>query len=407
MKFALDLPNSIKLTWRTGLFLNDTGSHAQTYLTDASGNHVFAGPVNIDGRSVTIPASAFSNQVYRFDERHWMHAATLEQSTDTFFWSLVGSLYDYAKDDQRIPSTALPAARTAEPGRSCAWAERSGGHSIFMGSRGQSTSHELHGGAHYDGFTLKSRRFATDNWIDGNAGALSQELRGKARTLALWAEDHWTLSPVFMLTLGARYEWWNAYGGRNFNAAPALDVINRAAPPQGLSPKASLRWQPIHRWSVTLSARSRAPLPHGKRALSGDLDWPDDYGPQPGSEARESEFRRARHGAYIARREAFGCRSSTKASRTRSSRSLRRSTIRRSCSTMSRISTASAPTAPNLPSRSATSCPRFDLSGSFTLADPKIVSDPVFPAAEGKMIPQVPRRKATIVGTWRPTDASR
>ena len=46
----------------------------------------------------------------------------------------------------------------------------------------------------------------------------------------------------------------------------------------------------------------------------------------------------------------------------------------------------------------------FDLSGSVTLADPKIVSDPAFPAAEGKMIPQVPRRKATIVATWRPTD---
>jgi iron complex outermembrane receptor protein len=48
--------------------------------------------------------------------------------------------------------------------------------------------------------------------------------------------------------------------------------------------------------------------------------------------------------------------------------------------------------------------PRFDLSGSFTLADPKTVSDPVFPAAEGKLIPQVPRRRATLVATWRPTD---
>ncbi|MGN6848224.1 MAG: TonB-dependent receptor domain-containing protein, partial [Sphingomicrobium sp.] len=48
--------------------------------------------------------------------------------------------------------------------------------------------------------------------------------------------------------------------------------------------------------------------------------------------------------------------------------------------------------------------PRVDVSGSFTLADPKIVSDPVFPAAVGKLIPQVPRRKATILATWRPTD---
>ena len=39
-----------------------------------------------------------------------------------------------------------------------------------------------------------------------------------------------------------------------------------------------------------------------------------------------------------------------------------------------------------------------------TLADPKTLSDPAFPAAEGKLIPQVPRRKATIVATWRPSD---
>jgi iron complex outermembrane receptor protein len=48
--------------------------------------------------------------------------------------------------------------------------------------------------------------------------------------------------------------------------------------------------------------------------------------------------------------------------------------------------------------------PRFDLSGSLTFADPKIVSDPAFLAAVGKLIPQVPRRKATLVATWRSSD---
>ena len=34
------------------------------------------------------------------------------------------------------------------------------------------------------------------------------------------------------------------------------------------------------------------------------------------------------------------------------------------------------------------------------------MSDPAFPAAEGKLIPQVPNRKATVVATWRPTPAT-
>ena len=43
-----------------------------------------------------------------------------------------------------------------------------------------------------------------------------------------------------MLTLGARYEWWRAYGGLNFSASPALDVEPaRAAPRRAFSPKAS------------------------------------------------------------------------------------------------------------------------------------------------------------------------
>jgi iron complex outermembrane receptor protein len=48
--------------------------------------------------------------------------------------------------------------------------------------------------------------------------------------------------------------------------------------------------------------------------------------------------------------------------------------------------------------------PRFDLSAALTVADPRIISDPAFSAAEGKLIPQVPKRKATMVATWRPSD---
>src|SRR3954454_15193932 len=98
------------------MFLNDTDSHADTYLKAASGVPVYSGTVNIDGRAVTIPASAISSQVYRFDERHWMHSAVLEQSGRNLSWSLTGSLYDYAKDRQRIPSVALPAASSGGAG---------------------------------------------------------------------------------------------------------------------------------------------------------------------------------------------------------------------------------------------------------------------------------------------------
>jgi len=403
LRLGLDLSNSIKLSWRTGLFLNDTASHARTYLADASGSPIYAGPVNIQGHTVTVPASAFSNQVYRFDERHWLHAATIEQSTDAFFWSLIGSIYDYAKDEQRIPSTALPAAKIGGPG-SIVRMNGTGWRTLDLHAYSRSIQgHDLHGGAHYDGFTLKSRRFATDDWIDGPAGALTQESTGDTRTLALWAEDHWTISPAFMLTMGARYEWWKAYDGRNFNAAPALDVDQPSRTAQGLSPKVSLRWEPAHRWSVNLSAARALRFPTVSELYQAISTGPTisipnpDLRPEKANSAELAVERTLRGGSI--RISLF--REGIKDALIAQSAPLNNSTqLFNYVQNIGRVRTNGA----ELVIEKRNLVPHFDLSASVTFADPKIVSDPTFPAAEGKMIPQVPRRKATIVATWRPTD---
>jgi iron complex outermembrane receptor protein len=402
-KVAIELSSSLHFAWQTALFLNDTDSHADSYLKNSSGTPVYAGAVNIDGRAVTIPASAFSNQVYRFDERHWMHSASLEQNSGQFFWSLIGSVYRYARDDQRVPSVALPSA-----------SEGGSGSITRMGGTGWQTldlhgytrafeRHEVHGGAHYDGFTLKSRRFATSDWLSGEAGALAQESRGKSRTLALWAEDEWTPAPGFVLTLGARYEWWKAYGGLNFSALPALDVSQPERSAQGLSPKISLRWEPATRWTVTISggralrfptvselyqAISTGPTitvpdPHLKpeKALSAELAIERQL---PGGHARLSLFHESIKDALIS--QAGLLRNQTQ--------------LFSFVQNIGRTRTSGIEVAID----KSNLLPGFDLSGSLTLADPKIVSDPALRAAQGKLIPQVPRRKATLVATYRPTD---
>jgi iron complex outermembrane receptor protein len=50
--------------------------------------------------------------------------------------------------------------------------------------------------------------------------------------------------------------------------------------------------------------------------------------------------------------------------------------------------------------------PGLDFSGSVTLVDPEVRRDPVFPAASGKDLPQVPRRRATAVLTYRASPAA-
>ena len=402
-KLRLDLSNDLRFTWQTGLFLNDTDSHAETYLSDASGTPAYAGTLNIAGQRVVAPASAFSNQIYRLDERHWMHSATLEQSGRNFSWWLIGSLYRYGKDDQRIPSVALPGVANGGSGsivRMTGTGWRTLDAHGFVRPAG---AHKLHAGAHYDDFTLRSRRFATSDWIDGDAGALSQESLGHTRTLALWGEDEWSLARDLMLTLGARYEWWKAYGGRIFPlAAPASpDQPGRTA--SGLSPKASLHWDPARRWGATLSVgralrfptvselyqalsvggQQRTPDPNLKpeRAWSGELAVERSIA---GGSIRLSLFHESIGDALVSQTALFPG--------TQTSVSF--------VQNVGRTRTNGA----ELVIEKRDLLPRLDISGSFTLADPKIVSDPTFPTAVGKLIPQVPRRKATLVATWRPSE---
>jgi len=402
-KLSLELPSDMRLTWQTGLFLNATDSRAETYLSDGSGTLVYSGTLNIAGQKVTVPASAFSNQVYDLAERHWMHSARLEQIGKTFSWWFVGSLYRYGKNEQRIPSAVLPAAQSGGAGsivRMTGTGWRTFDFHAFERLRGP---HQLHGGFHYDDFTLRSRRFATADWIGGPAGALSQESLGHTRTVALWGEDEWMLASDLMLTLGARFEWWKAYRGRIFPlAAPAKsDQPGRTA--EGLSPKASLRWDPSGPWSATLSvgralrfptvselyqsvtvgSQQRTPDPNLKpeKAWSGELavERTLDKG-----RVRVSLFHETINDALISQTALFPG--------TQTSVSF--------VQNIGRTRTNGV----ELVAEKHDLVPRFDLSGSVTFADPKIASDPGFPAAVGKLIPQVPRRKATLVATWRPSE---
>jgi iron complex outermembrane receptor protein len=404
VKLGLDLTPSLRLTWRTGLFLNDTDSHADTYLQSATGAAVYSGPVTIEGRSVTIPSSAFSNQVYRFDERHWMHSASLEQTGDKLSWSLIGSLYDYAKDEQRIPSVALPAAQEGGAG-SIVRMNGTGWRILdFKAASNFLPGQELSFGAHYDGFALRNSRFATADWIDGQPGAIVQEATGYTRTFAGWAQDQFEVAPAFWLTLGARYEWWKAYGGRNFSASPALDVDQPTRTAQGLSPKASLQWKPRTEWTLTLSGGRALRFPTVSELYQAISTGPTITVPNPNLKpetAISAEF-------AIERKIPDG----------RIRLSLFHESIKDALISQSAPLVAGSTTlfsyVQNI-GRTRTNglelaidkrnlLPRFDVSSSFTFADPKIVSDPVFLAAEGKLIPQVPRRKATLLATWHPVE---
>ena len=397
LKLAFEVMPSMRILYRGGLFLNDTAASAQTWLSANGGVPLYSGALNLGGRLVNVPASAFSNNVYRLDERHWMHGLTVEGGrAGALQWRAIASRYDYARDVQRIPGGALPASATG-----------GGGTIVDMGGTGWRTldlDARLNGvsaGAHADFFTLASNRYAAADWLRGPKGALTQASRGRTRTAALWAQDILPLGDAVQLTLGARYEWWRAGRGFNFSLAPALSVNQPELSARGLSPKASLRWRPDAQWSVMLSAGQAwrfptvaelyqavttgpsltVPDPHlrPERARSEELaaSWSDDKG-----RVRLSLFHEAIRDALIAQTAPLVPGSTALFSFVQNVPETRTSGIEL------------------VFERSDLLVRGLDLSGSLTLADPKLVRDPAFPPAEGKDLPQVSRRRATLVATW-------
>lgn len=395
---AIDLGPDWRLSWRGALFLNDTDAHAQSLLRDAAGRPVYAGTLAIEGRSVTVPASAFSNGVYRLDERHLMNAVTIEGRAIGLDWRAIGSAYDFGHDVQRIPSGALPDANAGGPG-TIVRMDGTGWATLDLSAR--RPGGDLAFGLHADRFTLANERFATTDWRRGGAGALAQAARGRTRTLALWAEDRWRIGGGLLLTLGGRAEWWRAFDGFNFSAQPALGVIQPELRRAGFSPKASLRWTaPDGGWRATLSAGQAWRFPTVSELYQAIATGPTITVPDPTlrpERARSAELaiERRWRGGHV--RLSLFSETVTDALIAQSAPLLPGSTQLFSfVQNVGRVRTRGI----ELAGEWHDALPGLDLSGSATWVDPVIASDPAVPAAEGKDAPQVPRRRATLVATW-------
>ncbi len=392
LKAALDIAQGIRLTYVGGLFLNDTDAGAETYLTSTA----------TSGQAYT---GVFSSGVYGYDERHWSHALSATGTGERFDWQVIGTLYDFAHDVQRIPTGVLPAAQDGGAGtitklNGTGWktADAKGAWRSDADA-----THTISFGAHVDTYRIDSNRYTTNDWLNGSPGALNLQSKGDTRTAALWAQDAWKLLPAVTLTVGGRYEWWKAYDGRNVSASPAIAVDQPTLAAHKFSPKASLAWDASRAWTlrasfgeayrfptvgelyqIVTSPVAAVPNPNLKpeRALSEELaiERHDSHG-----SIRLSLFNEAIKNALISQLGAVNGNPLVLATFVQNVDRTRARGI-------------------EFAVQRADLIPRIDLSGSVTYADAETRKDAALPAAQGKLLPQVPHWKATVVGTWRPTD---
>ncbi|HEX7821360.1 MAG TPA: TonB-dependent receptor [Sphingobium sp.] len=402
LKAALDLGDSVRAIYVLGLWRDDSRGTVQSYLSPLS--------------APTTPyTSGFSSGVYTRDAEHWSHALTVQGESKTVNWQIVGTLYDYGHDIQRGPDGTkatglLPNAFTGGAGI----VQRQDGNGwVTLDARAAwrihgDDSHILSIGAHFDRYTLGAYSYATSDWTTQAQGALSAVSRGKTSNYAIWAQDAWAILPDVTLTLGGRFEWWRAYDGYNLAATAPLPIVQPTRIAHGFSPKASVEWRVDPLWSVRLSAGQAFRFPTVGELYQAVTVGTTLTNPNPGllpERARSEEL-------AIERRDKHG--------------SVRLSLFNESVANalISQTGTVSVvPSGGGAPVLSSTSfvqnvdrtrargvefavdqrdlLPNWDLSGSVTYADAttRANSDP---ATIGKLLPSVPRWKATAVVTWRP-----
>ena len=385
LKLAYDLTSDVRLSYVGGLFLNDTAATAQSYQRDAAGNPAFTG--------------AYNSNVYLYDEHHWSHALSLKGDGKAFDWEVIGTLYRFSHDVQRTPTGTLPVAFDGGPGN-ITRLDGTGWDTLDAKGAWHSGPQTLSFGGHWDRFTLDSNRYTTVDWREGGEGVLNLASRGKTRTAAVWAQDAWTLTAPLTLTIGGRYEWWRAFDGFNFSGSPALSVTQPGLSAARFSPKASLAWTPGASWKLTASFGRAWRFPTVSElyqvvATGSNLAVPN---PNLKPERATSEELAIEHKGI---RLSLFNEVIDDALLSQLAPLNGGPLLATFVQNVDRVRTRGVELAFDRPNI----LPRLDLSGSATLVDPKIVADAAFPVAIGKRPPQVPRRKATLVATYRPDDA--
>ena len=404
LKLAYDFTGGITLSYMASLFHQDDDSSIASYLRNAAGATVYTGNSNINGYNYNIAASTFSNNVYNTQQTQLAQGLKLASAPgDEFAWELLASRYDYLNDKQRVPTAALPGAFTTGAGQ----VNRLNGTGWMTfdanGAWRGWQSHDVSFGLHRDVETYAQRRNNLTDWITGGQGIVVNSARGRTATNAIWAQDVWTVTPDVKLALGGRYEDWRAYDGNNFSDTPALNVNQPVITAHLFSPKASASWQISEPWRLTASwgVANRMPTVtelYQSVTTGATLSVPNpNLKPEHGNDFELAAERRDEDGLMrlsLFQQDIANALLSQSAPLVAGSTTL--------FSYVQNVDRVRVRGFELVASRNDVLLPGLELMGSVTFADSEILRDAVFPAAAGKMLPQIPRWRGNLVATYRP-----
>jgi len=403
LKLAYDFSPTVRAVYTLGWWQNAGQGRSQSYLADAGGQPVYSGPVNIGGRTYTLSPTAFP--LTNDAQTHVMHGLSVKSRTQGVFdWELAASLFDYAKDQQRAPTVALPLAATGGAGT---LQDQDGTGWRTLAAKGtwrpdgMAGAHIVDFGLGHDSYRLAiAKNGVMGDWFDGpvDPAAVVSNVGGRTATTSLWAQDAWRFAPRWKAVLGLRWEDWRASNGYTAAAAAQQSYASRSE--SHFSPKAALAWQ----WdssTVLKASLGRAvrfptvgelygatsggalsfvndPNLKPEKSWTGELSVEKDTG---NGLARATLFHETTRDALF-------------------SQLIPGSTVSR-VQNVDKVRTTGVELAY---SGASVFVRGLDLGSSLTFANSKTVADAAYPQAVGKWQPRVPRWRATAWATWQPND---
>ncbi len=242
LKLAYDFSPTLRASYVLGYWQNDSEGRPQSYLKDTAGNTVYSGNLNIDGYRYTVAATDYnlSNE----ELKHVMHGLSVKSNGQgTWDYEFAASLYDYAQDELRAPTIALPAAASGGAG-TLTDQQGTGWNTLALKGIwrpwGMHGAHIIDFGVQQESYELRILRANLGNWLSGAPTTVSTDVGGNTRTRAVYAQDAWSLSQQWKAVLGVRVEDWQAYNGYTLSGT-RLDYASRSE--THVSPKVALAYQ--------------------------------------------------------------------------------------------------------------------------------------------------------------------
>lgn len=266
LKLSYDFGDGLRALYTLGYWHNRSDIGYESYLRDASGATILSGTVDVgSGKRITVPASSFGLQAQALD--HLLHGLELGRDAGNFSWRVTGSAYDYLTDVRRKQNAYNAAAGTLTTFDGTGW--RTLDAQATWGNSQEPVGSHITLGLHHDRYVLDTLVQNVTDWLNSTSGTRASAFGGRTRTSALFLQDAWGLTPSFTATVGLRAERWSAEEGRVSNGTATQFFASRQA--DFLSPKLALQWRPTADWKLSLSSGVAYRLPTVAELFQGSI----------------------------------------------------------------------------------------------------------------------------------------